>query len=161
MTLAPRQRADENTHTDHAATENSNRITCLNTSALDGMEANRKRLDQRQMTGRQCLIEDQFFGRQHDLVGQSAILLHAERLVITARIELTFATGRAFTAIRIRQHDNPLAFDIGSADTLSGFHDLAADFMPGNARQLHQRIKPLEGVQIAAAETHVPNPTRT
>ena len=122
------------------------------------MKADRKRLDQCQMTRFQRIVEDQLFGRQHDLVGQAAILLHAKRLVITARIEPALAAGRTFTAICVRQHDHPLAAGVGGADALACFNDLAADLVPRNTRQLHQRIKPLESVQVAAAEPHMPNP---
>jgi hypothetical protein len=116
------------------------------------MEADGQGLHKGEETRSKSVIQDQFIGREHDLFRKSTVLLDAQRTVIAAGIHATLTARRACAAAGVRKDDDAPAWLIGGRDVRSDLDDLAADLVPWNPRQCHERVETSKRVEITSAD---------
>ena len=145
-------RARDGAHADHAAAQHQHRVGRVHAPARRGVEADRQRFDQRQMARRQRVVQDQLAVGQDDVLRQTAVLLHAQRAVAAAGVDPALAAGRAGAAGGVGNDDGTPAHGVFGRNALSHRSDFTTDLVTGNPGQGNQRIQPLEGAEIAAAQ---------
>ena len=144
-------RTNNRPHSDHSAADHNDPVARLDTAARHSVEADRKGLYQRQAPGRERIVHNQLGGRKDNLLGESAVLLDAEGLVVAASVQPALSAGRAPTAIGVGHDDHPRARLEPIIHTGAGFDNLATYFVTGDARQFHEWIEAPEGVEITTA----------
>ena len=140
---------------DHAAAEDDHRLAGGCPPARGRVPAHRQRLDQDHVPQRQSPRRKQLGCRNDDLLGQGAVALNPEGLIVATSVGAALATRGTRAAIGVR-HDQHMRSrrDLGADVGTDGVDD-ARDLVARHARVADQGIEAAEGVEVRAAEPEV------